>query len=569
MPPEDVSSLLAELSARVEQLERRLSALENSRQLFSPLSESPAAPATVHLAPGEVPSAQLQSNVFSVFGRAVLGIAGAYLLRAAAESRTLPHGITVALALVYAAGWLVWAAWPRAQSRLARYSYAITSALILSPMLWETTVRFRILEPPVTAAILAAFALLSLALAWRSNLSPIVWVGILTAVVTAFILMVAARDPVPFTSAILFTALLGEFAACQSRWPALRLVIALSADSAALILVLILGDSRAVPQEYHPAGAGVMLALVGALFAVNMAGLAFRSLISRLKLSAFETTQFATVVLLVSWAVLRITGGAGLRALGISCLLLGAASYFAAFSLRARHRELRNFRFYSVWGVIFVTAGSFFALPAPPLVIWLCLAAVVATGLGVRAHSPALDLHGVVYLSGAVFASGLLEFAGRALAGAYPPPPGTLSVVAAATAFLCTAMVSRYSGERRGERLLRLLPAVLAVLALAALAVALLVWLIALGPAPALPQLAVIRTVVTCGAALLLAFVGARWNRLEFVWLAYSAAVLGSLKLFFEDFRIGSTQSLAASLLIYGAVLILIPRLVRAGRRLA
>jgi hypothetical protein len=78
--------------------------------------------------------------------------------------------------------------------------------------------------------------------------------------------------------------------------------------------------------------------------------------------------------------------------------------------------------------------------------------------------------------------------------------------------------------------------------------------------------LAVIRTVVTCAAALLLAFVGARRKRLELAWMAYAAAVLGSLKLAFEDLRFGSTQSLAASLLIYGAVLIWIPRLVRAGK---
>ncbi len=130
-------------------------------------------------------------------------------------------------------------------------------------------------------------------------------------------------------------------------------------------------------------------------------------------------------------------------------------------------------------------------------------------------------------------------------------------------------MISRYPGEHQGERLLRLLPAILAVCATAAFAVAALVWLIARGGAPSLPQLAVIRTVVTCAAALLLAFVGARWKRLELVWMAYAAAVLGSLKLVFEDLRFGSTQSLAASLLIYGAVLILIPRLVRAGRRWA
>jgi hypothetical protein len=73
--------------------------------------------------------------------------------------------------------------------------------------------------------------------------------------------------------------------------------------------------------------------------------------------------------------------------------------------------------------------------------------------------------------------------------------------------------------------------------------------------------------VVTGAAALLLAFVGARRKRVELVWMAYAAAVLGSLKLAVEDVRIGNTRSLAASLLIYGVVLVLIPRLVRAGKR--
>jgi hypothetical protein len=37
------------------------------------------------------------------------------------------------------------------------------------------------------------------------------------------------------------------------------------------------------------------------------------------------------------------------------------------------------------------------------------------------------------------------------------------------------------------------------------------------------------------------------------VWMAYAAAVLGSLKLVFENLRIGSTESLAASLLLFMA----------------
>jgi len=428
-------------------------------------------------------------------------------------------------------------------------------------------VRFRLLEPPVTAAVLAAFALLALILSWRGNLRSVAWVGMLTAVITVLILMVATRDPVPFTWALLAMALLSECAAGGNRWPGLRWAVAAAVDFAVLILIVILGDPRAIPPEYHAAGAGVLIALVTALFAVYAASLAVRSLILRRKIAAFDAAQLVAAVLLAGWGVLRITEGAGLRALGISCLAVGAACYFAAFGLLLRRREHRNFRFFSACGVGFVMAGSFFALAEAPLVIWLCLAALVATGLGVRMRSAALDLHGVVYLAGGVTASGLLVYAGRALAGVLPPAPGAFPVLAAAAALLCTAVVSRYPGERPGERLLRLLPAVVAVYAIAALAVSALVRVIAPGGAPSLPQLSVIRTLVTCAAALLLAFAGARFERREFVWMAYAAAVLGSLKLVFEDLRFGSTQSLAASLLIYGAVLILIPRLVRAGRR--
>ncbi len=569
MPPVDVSSQLEELSARVKELERRLSALEHPGQMQARHLERPAAQATPNLGPSEVPSAQPQPGVLSVFGRAVLGIAGAYLLRAAAESGSFPPWIAVAVALTYSAAWLAWAAWPQVQTQLARLSYAITAALILSPMLWETTVRFRILEPPVTAAVVAAFALLAMTLAWHRYVSSVIWVGMLTAVITALFLMAATRALVPFTLALLIMALLSEFAASRGRWLALRPVVAMAADFAVLVLISILGNPGAIPPEYHSVPAGVMLALVAALFVIYAVSLVVRSLILRLKIKGFEAAQLVASVMLTGWAVLRNTRGYGMPALGVSCLIAGAACYFTAFGLLARHRERPNFRFYAACGAAFVMTGSFFALPSVPLVIWFCVAAVIATGFGVRERSPALDLHGVVYLSCAVSASGLLEYGGRALAGTYPPEPGALPIAACAAALLCTAMISRYPGERPGERVLRLLPAVLAVYASAALAVAAVVWFIARGAAPTLPQLAVVRTVVTCAAALLLAFVGARWKRLELAWMAYAAAVLGSLKLVFEDLRIGSTRSLAASLFIYGAVLILIPRLVRAGRRWA
>jgi uncharacterized membrane protein YhdT len=570
MPPGNLSShlQLEELSERVKELERRLSRLEHSSPVPSHDGELRAAPGPEGFAPTDALAAQLSPSVLSVFGRAVLGIAGAYVLRAAAESGAVPSSLAVTLALLYAAAWLVWAARTRVQGGLTRHSYAITAALILAPMLWEATIRFRMLAPSASAAVLAVFALLAVTLSWPST-RGIVWIGMLTAILTAAVLMVATRVFVPFTLSLLAMALLSELATIRGKWTGLRPVAAAAADFAVLILVLILGNSATVPPDYGAVGTSLMLALVATLFAIYAVSISIRSLILQRSVTVFEGAQLAVVCLLTSWSVLRITSGAGRFALGILFLVVGAACYFVSFGVLSRHRERPNFHFYAVCGVVLVMAGSFFALAPVPLVIWLCLAAVTATGLGVHARNPELDSHGVAYLSGAVVTSGLLQYAGRALAGPYPPDPGALPIAAAAAALVCTGTVSRYPGEHLGERILRSMPAILAVYATAALAVTALVGLVARGEAPTPPQLAVVRTIVTCAVALLLAFAGARWKRIELVWMAYAAVVLGSLKLAFEDMRFGTTQSFAVSLLIYGAVLILIPRLTRAGKRLA
>ena len=57
MPTEDVSSDLEQLSARVAELERRLSALEQPWQMDSSSAESPATPAIANPGPSGAPLA--------------------------------------------------------------------------------------------------------------------------------------------------------------------------------------------------------------------------------------------------------------------------------------------------------------------------------------------------------------------------------------------------------------------------------------------------------------------------------------------------------------------------------
>jgi len=75
-----------------------------------------------------------------------------------------------------------------------------------------------------------------------------------------------------------------------------------------------------------------------------------------------------------------------------------------------------------------------------------------------------------------------------------------------------------------------------------------------------------IRTVVTCLMALGLGHLASRWNRLELGWVAYGAIGLGALKLVGEDLRFGNAGTLMVSLLFYGLILILLPKVMRFGK---
>jgi hypothetical protein len=83
--------------------------------------------------------------------------------------------------------------------------------------------------------------------------------------------------------------------------------------------------------------------------------------------------------------------------------------------------------------------------------------------------------------------------------------------------------------------------------------------LIARNPTPSL--LATARTMVTCALAFAFGFTGSRTRRRELVWISYVAIALGTVKLILEDFRQSHPGALAASLVGYGALLILVPKL--------
>ena len=563
---------LARLTARVETLERRISALEHPSETAAPVPGDPAGPfAPPTVAAAEASPFAQAGGVFPVLGKAMLGIGGAYLLRAVAESGSFPKLAVVVLALAYAGMWLVWAARVAAKSHFASTVYATTAALILAPMLWELTLRFGVLPSSATAAVLGVFVLTAYALAWKRGLLSVVWVVNLAAVFTALALLIATHDLVPFISALLLMALASEAAAGRKHWLRIRPVVAAASDLAIWVLLYIYSRPEGIPSEYKNIAPPALLALGCILFLIYGANAVFRTARLRLRISAFEIGQTAIAFLLAAFSLLHFGASAGVLVLGACCLLFSATGYAFAYTWFDRFPERfpgqRNYHVYATWSAALFLAGSFLCLPPPLLALCLSVAAVVATFLGVWASRLTLEFHGLAYLAAAAYASGLLDYAGRALAGTFPAAPGWIVWIAAAAAVLCYAVGGRFRVEQWNQRLLQLLSAILAVAAVITFLVSVLVWLAAVGMTPGASQVAVIRTLITCLVALALAFSGSRWQRTELVWIAYGTLALVTAKLLFEDLQHGHPGSTAASIFLYAVALILVPRMARVGRR--
>ncbi len=145
-----------------------------------------------------------------------------------------------------------------------------------------------------------------------------------------------------------------------------------------------------------------------------------------------------------------------------------------------------------------------------------------------------------------------------------PAAPDAGVWILAASAALCYTFGSRGTQAALPKRrLLWALPAALVGFTAAALVVVAIVWLATSRFELSPSRLSVVRTIVNCALALSLGFLGSRWKRLELGWVAYAAVAFGTLKLLFEDLRIGNAASLVVSLLFYGLVLIVLPRLTR------
>jgi len=577
---DNLASVLQELSDQLHNLERRVAALESqtSPVILSvagaarseasaetkdpyPTNDQTRQPATW----GGFPPVELPNAAVPVLGKAVLAIAGAYLLRAIAESPSIPKFPVLIVAILYAGFWIAWAARTHTANRFASAAYAITSALILSPLLWESTVRFQVLSATFTAVVLAAYVMVAIALAWRGDLQLIPWVATLASITTALALIIATHELVPLTIALLIVALATEAAACLGHLLSLRAIPALAADLAIVVLVSILASSDAVPEGYRPAAPVTITLLCFLLLAIYAGSIGIRTFALRHRITIFEIAQAALAFALASFGVMRATHDAIGHALGISLLVLAAVCYWGALVSFARDADTRNRRCCATWAAALLVAGSFLLFSTSFQIRFLCLAATACAITYFRTRKFSLGLHASSYLAAAAAVSPLPVYAANALAGTVPGMPDSRVLFVLATAAVCYVIGSRVSEAQSRCHLIWTIPAAVVGFAAAAITV--------VASAPLLASVAksgdfastlsVIRTVVNCVLALALAYLGSRRNRIELRWVAYAAVAFGTLKLVFEDLRFGNAATLVVSFLFYGLVLILLPRLTR------
>ena len=513
------------------------------------------------------------SRVLPILGGAMLGFAGAYLLRAIAESGVIPAKLAVAVAALYAVAWLLWAPRAHAGRRLATILYSLTAALILSPLLWEATVRFHTISPWQTSVILVAFTLIGLIVSWRKDLLVVATISTLAGIGTAAALLVATYDVLPFTFAFLAIAAAIETCACFNHWLGERWLAAVAADLAVFLATWLVTNPRGLPQAYAPIPAAALFAGQAALLAIYLSSVMARTLLRDRTFTTFETAQCILAFVIGLGGAIRLTSEGSHLTVAIAgfALLCGAACYAISFKLLARQASQgRNFYTYSTFGILLVVVGCRILLSdASAAIAWflLALACISAGGFWTRLT---LEIHGGVYLLLALLFSGALHQSARLLLGTdlWPDSIPLALWTGAAVAGASYWLARRFSRSMQ-EGWLRAFRVAMA---------ATLVWLVASVAAGGLtrayhglfaaaagdPYCATLRTLAVVGVTLLLAAIGTQANFRDFAQLVYPLMLLGAYRLLSDDLRQDRKTALFLSLLVYGATLIALPRLRRA-----
>jgi hypothetical protein len=362
MEPADLERELRGLAERVRAIEDRLG---------TPVEALASAPAV------EMDTESWQAPVQKA-GVAFVGVGAAYLLRAMVSAGALPAPAGVGLGVLYAMTWLA------AAARRGEPVYALTSAMVLAPLLWEATLKFHAMTSWTAAATILAFTLFGLAISWRRNLLIVATISTIAGLGTAGALLVGTHDVAPFATVFLTVAAAVEVSACLEHWLSERWLTAAAADAAVLLATWLVTNPHGLPAAYAPIPAGWLVGAQIALLGMYLASTLVRTLYRHFQVTMFETAQCAAAFAIAMWGGLPVAP---------EMLAAGAACYVVSFVVLERGGG-RNFYTYSTFGLLLVLAGTRAMLAGTTaMAAWPVLAAACAWS-----RRTTLQAHGAIYL---------------------------------------------------------------------------------------------------------------------------------------------------------------------------
>jgi len=571
----DLESAVEELRRTVAALELRLGALEAARWSGAAGEAEESPPQSAHAATDVAPSAGTAKSpydpiaILSLIGRLLLVLAGGFFLRAMTDTGTLAPPLGLALGFLYALVWLFMADRSGGRRQVpSAVVHALGTAMIAFPLLVEAATRFKVLTGTGSVIAIAFLAAAMLFVAWHRYLRAVAWIAVLGALPTSFALLMQTGVVAPFAFLLIALGVATLWLGYARDWWGLRWPVALAAD------IAVVGVTLRVLAPGHQETPQVAMLLQLLLLGAYVVSIAVRTLIRRRNVVPFEVVQTAAVLVIGFGGALYLSRLTGIlpETLGVVGLVLGAVCYglAVAFIDRLQGRSERNVYFYTTLGLAYVLGGLALALGRPWLGAACAVLAVLAAALWSRFGRLFMLLHALVYLVAAGIASQALLYSARALAAAAtvpwsPPNAGALVLLAAAalSAGLATARPTLEDEDIAGG--LRFV----INLIFAALAAGCLVGYFApiVGRLPDggvnAGVLATVRTGVLSLAALLIAWAGRRPRLREWGWLVYPLLVGIGLKMATQDFKDSRPVTLFIAMALYGAALIVAPRLRR------
>ncbi len=572
---------LEDLARTLDDAMRRLHAVEKGKT-GPDIPQAPSLPApppptqTAGEAPegsenaAPLPHAGTGPGLATLCGRALLVLAGAFLLRALTEAGTFSRPLGVALGLAYAALWL----WPAHRVGLRRWRldasfHAATAGVVGFPILWEGSDRFGALGPSSGALVLAGLTALLLAIAWRHGLRALALLASLASMVTAISLVWLTHRAAPAGTVLVLTTAAAFLVSDARGWPELRWTTALLADGALLVCGLLVGT------PHHPWLPAVPVA-VGQLvvFAFFLGAFTWRLAVWHRPAGAFSVIQgLAALVVGLDGAVHTLgETGAASHALAAAALVLGLAAFAHVLARRdpAEGAAFETAYFWSLGILLSVEGSRLLTAAGTCSVAWAALALATAF-FASRKTRRALRADAAFLLLLAAFGSGVAPFTFGSLAGTQTESVTAPAMIVLGLVLGCYLVLRwRAGSDAAGVAALSwTVPAYLMVVVGAWGLGALLVRLVAphvtaiSGGATDWGALAALRTAVLVLTALACAALGPGRARRELVWATYTTLVLTGAKILFEDLPRGRPATLFVTLALFGGALIVAPRLLR------